>query len=91
VHLDLHGEEPCIWVRVSDTCWVSDLMDMGIGMIFLSMGDIRTRPESRRVRDGYFFSLAGNPMGTRYFIIAIILCCEQVKMCLFCYINYDLF
>jgi hypothetical protein len=33
----------------------------------------------------------GNPTGTRYFTTAIILDCEQVKMCSFCYINYDLF
>jgi hypothetical protein len=38
-----------------------------------------------------FFPPVGNPMGTRYFTTAIILGCEQVKMCLFCYINYDLF
>jgi hypothetical protein len=33
----------------------------------------------------------GNPTGTQYFTTAIILGCEQVKMCSFCYINYDLF
>ncbi len=38
-----------------------------------------------------FFSPAGNPTGIRYFTTAIILGCEQVKMCSFCYINYDLF
>jgi hypothetical protein len=32
-----------------------------------------------------------NPIGTRYFTTAMILGCEQVKMCLFCDINYDLF
>jgi hypothetical protein len=58
---------------------------------FLSVGDTRIRSESRRVRDGYFFSPAINPMGTWYFTIAIIVRCEQVKMCSFCYINYDLF
>jgi hypothetical protein len=30
-------------------------------------------------------------MGTWYFTTAIILGCEQVKMCSFCYIKYDLF
>jgi hypothetical protein len=30
-------------------------------------------------------------MDTRYFTNSIILGCEQVKMCLFYYINYDLF
>jgi hypothetical protein len=58
---------------------------------FLSAGDTRIRPESRWVRDGYFFPPADNTTGTRYFTTAIILDCEQVKMCLFCYINYDLF
>jgi hypothetical protein len=33
----------------------------------------------------------GNLTGTRYFTTAIILDCEQVKICSFCYINYDLF
>jgi hypothetical protein len=42
-------------------------------------------------RDGYFFSPTGNPTGTRYFTTAIIVGCEQIKMCSFCYINYDLF
>jgi hypothetical protein len=63
----------------------------GYGGDFLSVDDIRTRPESRWVRNGYFFPLAGNPTGTRYFTAAIILRCEQVKMCSFCYINYGLF
>jgi hypothetical protein len=58
---------------------------------FLPVGDTRTRPESRQVWDGYFFSAVGNLMGFRYFTTAIILRCEQVKMCSFCYINYDLF
>jgi hypothetical protein len=38
-----------------------------------------------------FFSPTGNPTGIRYFTTAIILGYEQVKMCLFYYINYDLF
>jgi hypothetical protein len=63
----------------------------GYGDDFLPAGDTRTRPESRRVRDGYFFPPAGNSTGTRYFTTAIILGCEQVKMCSFYYINYDLF
>jgi hypothetical protein len=58
---------------------------------FLLVGGTRIRPESRRVRDGYFFPPTGNPTGTRYFTTAIILDCEQLKMCSFCYINYDLF
>jgi hypothetical protein len=48
-------------------------------------------PESRRVCDEYFFPPADNPTGTWYFTTAIILGCEQVKMCSFYYINYDLF
>jgi hypothetical protein len=54
---------------------------------FLSIDDTRTRLESRRV----FFSPTDNSMGIRYFTTAIILGCKQVKMCSFCYINYDLF
>jgi hypothetical protein len=63
----------------------------GYGDDFLPAGGTRTRPEPRRVRDGYFFSPAGNPTGTRCFITAMILGCEQLKMCSFFYINYDLF
>jgi hypothetical protein len=62
----------------------------GYGDDFLPAGGTRTRPESRRVRDGYFFPPADNPTGTRYFTTALILSCEQVKMCSFYYINYDL-
>jgi hypothetical protein len=58
---------------------------------FLSAGGTRTRLKSRRIRDGYFFPPVGNLTGTRYFTIDIILGYEQVKMCSFCYINYDLF
>jgi hypothetical protein len=61
------------------------------GHDFLLICGICTRSESRRVRNEYFFSPAGNPMGTRYFTIIIIIGCEQVKMYSFCYINYDLF
>jgi hypothetical protein len=63
----------------------------GYGDEFLPAGGTCTRPESRRVRDGYFFPPAGNPMGTRYSTTVIIIDCEQVKMCSFYYINYDLF
>jgi hypothetical protein len=63
----------------------------GYGDDFLPAGGTRTQPESGWVRDGYFFPPTGNLMGTRYFTTAIILRCEQVKMCSFCYINYDLF
>jgi hypothetical protein len=80
-----------IRVRVPDTRWVLDLTGTGTKMIFYP----RVAPVLDPNRDGYgtgiFFPLAGNPMGTRYFTTAIILDCEQVKMCSFCYINYDLF
>jgi hypothetical protein len=70
---------------------VSDIRDdnsgTGTGMIFY----LRVAPVPDSNRDGYFFSPAGNPTGTRYFTTTIILDCEQVKMCSFCYINYDLF
>jgi hypothetical protein len=78
-----------IRVRVPDTRRVPD--GYGYGDDFLSVGVTCTRPEPRRVREVYFFLLAGNPTSTRYYTIAIILGCEQVKMCSFCYINYDLF
>jgi hypothetical protein len=48
-------------------------------------------PVSDLNRDGYFFPPVGNPTGIRYFTTAIILGCEQVKICSFYYINYDLF
>jgi hypothetical protein len=63
----------------------------GYGDDFLLADGIYIRPELRRVRDEYFFPPTGNPTGTRYFITTIILDCEQVKMCSFYYINYDLF
>jgi hypothetical protein len=58
---------------------------------FLTAGGTRTWSKPRRVRGGYFFPHAGNPMGTRYFTTVMILGCKQVKMCSFCDINYDLF
>jgi hypothetical protein len=64
---------------------------VGYGDDFLPVGGTRIRPEPRQVRGGYFFPPMGNPIGTRYFITVMILGCEQVKMCLFCDINYDLF
>jgi hypothetical protein len=62
----------------------------GTGVIFYPW----VAPVSDPNQDGYvmgIFPPAGNPTGTRYFTIARILGCEQVKMCSFCYINYDLF
>jgi hypothetical protein len=59
----------------------------GTGTIFYP----RVTPVPDPNRDGYFFPPADNPTGTRYFTTAIILGYEQVKMCSFCYINYDLF
>jgi hypothetical protein len=63
----------------------------GYGDDFLSASGTCTRLKSRRIRDGYFFPPVGNPTGTWYFTTVIILGCEQVKMCSFCYIKYDLF
>jgi hypothetical protein len=63
---------------------------IGYGDDFLSVDDTCTRPEPRWVYSGYFFSSTGNPTGIRYFTTVIILGCEQVKMCSFYYINYDL-
>jgi hypothetical protein len=86
--------EMVIWVWGLDTHRISlDTRSDGYGYgdDFLPMGDTRTWLELRQVWDGYFFSPTGNLIGTRYFTTAIILGCEQVKMCSFCYINYDLF
>jgi hypothetical protein len=56
---------------------------------------LRVAPVPDPNQDGYgasiFFPPVGNPTGTRYFTTAMILGCEQVKMCSFCDINYDLF
>jgi hypothetical protein len=75
------------------TWYLSSIWPDGYGYMddFLPMGGIRTWSESRRVRNGYFFSPAGNLTGIWYFTTAIILDCEQVKLCSFYYINYDLF
>jgi hypothetical protein len=78
-----------IRVRVPDTRRIPDPMGTCMGMIFYPR--VAPVPEPRQVRDMYFFPPAGSPTGTRYFTTAIILGCEQVKMCSFCYINYDLF
>jgi hypothetical protein len=76
-----------IQVRVFDTCRVPD--PIGTGMIFYSR--VTSISEPRQVWDEYFFLPVDNLMGTCYFTTAIILDCEQVKMCSFCYINYNLF
>jgi hypothetical protein len=78
-----------IRVRVPDTRRVPDPTGTGTGTIFYPR--VAPVPESRRVQDGYFFPPVDNPTGTRYFTTTIILGCGQVKMCSFCYINYDLF
>jgi hypothetical protein len=63
----------------------------GHGNDFLSVDDTYSRLKSRRVRGGYVFSPTGNLRDTRYFTIAMILGCEQMKMYSFYDINYDLF
>jgi hypothetical protein len=45
-----------IWVRVHDTRRVLDLTGIGMGDSFLSVGGTRTQPESRWVRNEYFFT-----------------------------------
>jgi hypothetical protein len=64
-----------------------DNSGMNMWMIFYLW--VAPVPDSNR--DGYFFPPTGNPTDTRYFTTAIILGCKQVKMCSFCYINYELF
>jgi hypothetical protein len=70
---------------------VSDLTCMNIGMIFYLLVSPVLDLNRYEYETGIFFLLMGNTTGTRYFTTAIILGCEQVKMCSFCYINYDLF
>jgi hypothetical protein len=64
---------------------------MGSDMGIISYPRVAPVSEPRRVWGGYFFSPVVNPTGTRYFITAMILGCEQVKICSFYDINYDLF
>jgi hypothetical protein len=47
-------------------------------------------PNRDEYKTDIFLEPTGNLMGTRYFTTVIILDCEQVKMCSFYYINYDL-
>jgi hypothetical protein len=68
---------------------VFDPTDTDVEIIFYSWVALVSDPN--RDGYGYFFLPVGNPTGTRYFTTAIILGCEQVKMCLFYYINYALF
>jgi hypothetical protein len=68
---------------------VSDPTGTGIGTIFYSR--VAPIPDLRLVRNVYFFLPVCNSTGTRYFTTVIILGSEQVKMCSFYYINYDLF
>jgi hypothetical protein len=78
-----------IQVRVPNTRWVSD--PMGTGTIFYPWVALVPDPNRDEYETSIFFPPVGNPTGTRYFTTAIILVCEQVKMCSFYYINYDLF
>jgi hypothetical protein len=61
----------------------------GMGTIFYLW--VALIPDPNREGYGYFFPPVDNLTGTQYFTTAIVLGCEQVKMCLFYYINYDLF
>jgi hypothetical protein len=79
-----------IWVRVPGIRRVSDPTDTGTGTIFTRGWHpylTRTKTGTWRV----FFPPTGNLTGTRYFTTVMIIGCEQVKMCSFCDINYDLF
>jgi hypothetical protein len=63
---------------------------MGLGMRMIIYLWVSLKPESRQIWDGYIFLSVDNLMSIWYFTNIIILGCEQVKMCLFCDINYDL-
>jgi hypothetical protein len=84
-HVAIHRDGIRVWVP--DIRRVPNPTGTGTGTIFYPWVALIPDPN----RDGYFFPPAGNPTGTRYIPTAIILGCEQVKMCSFCYINYDLF
>jgi hypothetical protein len=86
-----HVPRDAIWVHVLDTGRVPDPMGMGIWTIFYLRVSLIPDPNGDGYETDTFFSPMGNPMCIRYFNTAIILGCEQVKMCLFYYINYDLF
>jgi hypothetical protein len=78
-----------IQVRVFSTHQVSDPMRLGTEKIFYSRVALVPDPN----RNGYeavIFFTHGNPTVTRYFTTAMILDCEQVKICSFYDINYDL-
>jgi hypothetical protein len=79
-----------IQVWVSGIRWLLDLMGLDTGTIFYLW--VTTIPDLNRDRYGWVFFLPmGNLIGTRYFTTVMILGCEQVKMCLFYDIDYDLF
>jgi hypothetical protein len=65
-----------IWVQVPSTHRVSAPTGPGTGTIFY----LWVAPVPDPNRDGYG---AGTPTGSRYFTSAMILGCEQVKMCSF--------
>jgi hypothetical protein len=75
---------------VPDTYQVLDPMRSSMRTIFYSW--VTFEPDSNQdgYGCGYFFLSTGNPMGTRYCTTDMILGCEQVKMCSFYDINYDL-
>jgi hypothetical protein len=76
-----------IQVRIPNTRRVPDPIGMGTGTIFYS----RVAPVPDPNRDGYGTSIFSHPRVTRRLPTAIILGYEQVKICLFCYVKYDLF
>jgi hypothetical protein len=61
----------------------------GMGIIFYPW--VASVSDPNREGYSYFFPPVDNLTGIRYFTTAIVLDCEQVKMCSFYYINYDLF
>jgi hypothetical protein len=66
-------------------------MRLGTRIIFLPVGGILYLTWTETGTTQVFFLLVNNPMGTQYFTIAMILDYEQMKICLFYDINYDLF
>jgi hypothetical protein len=74
-----------IRARVLGTCRVPDPTEVGTGTSFYPW--VALVPDLNR--DGYFFPPASDLTGTQCFT-TMILDCQQVKMCSFYYIDYDL-
>jgi hypothetical protein len=77
-----------IWARVPGTRRVPNPTEPDAGIIFYPWWhSYPTRIETGMGQ--IFFPPAGDSTSTRCFSTTMILYCEQVKICSFCYIDYD--